>query len=107
MLGTETVAIRQSGGVGPKGDPIAGRTWTVDNCLVAPASTAEQLAIDRTGGTTSVVVTLPITASIDHTCDLGIRGRWYRIIGDAEPFINDEDPELSGYQVTATRAQGA
>jgi hypothetical protein len=105
MLGCQTVTVRQ-GGVDNLNNPITPTTFDVDNCLVSPASTAEQLEIDRTGGTTSVEVFIPLTTGIDHTCDLQINNRWYRVVGDPEPYV-DEDPELSGYQVTATRSQGA
>lgn len=109
MLGTETVTVRKGAGKTAGGDPIPGTSWPVDGCLVDPGGTgsvSEQLDKARTAGLTTVAVTMPITAGIDHTCELKIRDRWYRIVGDAEPFVNDEDPELSGYQVTATRGAG-
>jgi hypothetical protein len=107
MLGDVTVTVRQSGRRDADGNPIPpGAAFTVDNCLVAPVKAAELLAVDRSEGTTTVVVDLPITTGIDHTCELGIRGRWYRILGDPEPYISDEDPEMSGYQVIATRGSG-
>lgn len=106
MLGTDTITVRQSGTRDADGNPITGATFTVDNCLVGPLAAAELLAVDRSEGTTTVVVDLPITAGIDHTCELGFRGRWYRVKGDPEPLINDEDPDLSGYQLRATRSSG-
>jgi hypothetical protein len=106
MLGTEPVRVRRRGGITADGDPTPATEWPVDDCLVDPGALGERLDIDRTAATTTVAVTMPITAGIDHTCELKIRGRWYRIVGDPEPFVNDEDPELSGYQVTATRGAG-
>ena len=107
MLGTQTVMVRQAGRRDADGNPIPPPpSWTVDNCLVGPVTAAELLAVDRTEGTTTVVVDMPITSGIDHTCELGIGDRWYRVLGDPEPYVSDEDPELSGYQVIATRGAG-
>ena len=104
MLGTETVQVRRRGDNGAGGWPSL--PVPVDGCLVNPAGGAEAIGADRTAGTGMVTVTMPITAGIDHSCELQIRGRWYRIVGDVEVYVNDEDPELSGYQLTCRRGAG-
>lgn len=74
----------------------------VDGCEVEPLNGAELVEVTRNGATTAVRVLLPITEGLDGECELQIRGDWFRIVGGAEAFI-DDDPELSGYQLTCTR----
>jgi hypothetical protein len=107
MFGNETVAVRRSGGTDPDGSPLLYTTPVdpVAGCIVEPLSGAELLEVTRNGETGAVRVLLPIIEGLDGECELQIRGDWFRIVGDAEPFI-DDDPELSGYQVTCTRGGG-
>lgn len=104
MLGTETVRVRRRGGTDPDGDPLpAAAPWAVDGCLVEPITGAELLAVAIDGATNVARVFVPLTDGIDNTCEIEIRGRWYRTIGDVVAYVNDEDPELSGYSLTCTR----
>lgn len=104
MFGNETVAVRRRAGTDSDGSPLPYETPVdpVDGCIVEPLGGAELLEVTRTGATGGVRVLLPITEGLDAECELQVRGNWFRIIGGAEPFI-DDDPELSGYQVTCTR----
>lgn len=106
MLGTETVQVRRRGDRTKTNDPApASDPVPVEGCLIAPAGGTETIGTDRTAGTGAVSVTMPLTVGIDHSCELQIRGQWYRIVGDAVAFIN-EDPDLSGYQLTCVRGAG-
>lgn len=104
MSGGETVAVRRRGGTDADGRPLPYTTpvLPVEGCVVEPLTGAELVEVTRTGATSAVRVLLPIVAGLDGECELQIRGVWFRIVGGAEPFI-DDDPELSGYQLTCTR----
>lgn len=112
----ETVGVRRRGGTTAGGDPIpAADMPSVDGCVVEPVDGMELLnssigsrgtsEVARTGATSVVRVLLPITTGLDHLCELNIRGDWYRIVGHPVAYA-DNDPELSGYAVTATRGIG-
>jgi hypothetical protein len=102
----ETVGVRRRGGTTAGGDPIpAEDLQPVDGCVVEPLTGVELIEVTRDGATSAARVLLPITTGLDHLCDLQIRGLWYRIVGDVVAYV-DDDPELSGYQVTATRGVG-
>ena len=49
----------------------------------------------------AVVIDVGINRVPDATKKTG-----YRIVGDVEAYVNDEDPELSGYQLTCRRGAG-
>ena len=104
MFGTETVAVRRRAGTDADGRPLPTTTPVpaIEGCIIEPLDGAEQLEVGRTTATADVRVLLPITAGLDGECELRIRGHWYRIVGGVESFV-DEDPELSGYQVSCTR----
>lgn len=108
MLGTETVhvgadLVRDSDGnmvPGPAG------VGDVEGCQVQPLSAAELVERGRQGTEDAVSVFLPITEGIVSTSLLSVRGKKYQIDGSPQPYIDPEDPELSGYSVTATRRVG-
>lgn len=102
----ETVGVRRRGDTTAGGDPIPAEARpSVEGCIVEPLLGAELIEVTRNGATSAVRVLLPITTGLDHLCELQIRNLWYRIVGDPVAFV-DDDPELSGYQVTATRGGG-
>lgn len=100
----ETVAVRRRGGTDSDGSPLPPTTPVppVAGCEIEPLSGAELLEVTRSGATDAVRVLLPIVTGLDGECELQVRGDWFRIVGGAEPFI-DDDPELSGYYLTCTR----
>ena len=107
MLGTETVhvggdLVRDSNGNTSATTGIG----NVEGCQVQPLSSAELVERGRTGTEDAVQVFLPITEGIDKKSLLTIRGKKYQIDGNPLPYIDDEDPELSGYDITATRRLG-
>lgn len=104
MFGAETIAVRRRGGTDPDGRPLPYTTpmSPVGGCDVEPLTGAELIEVMRTGATSAVRVLLPITTGLDGECELQIRGAWFRIVGGAESFV-DDDPELSGYDLTCTR----
>lgn len=100
----ETIAVRRRSPNDADGRTVAPTTPMdpVDGCEVEPLNGAELVEVTRNGATSAVRVLLPITEGLDGECELQIRGDWFRIVGGAESFI-DDDPELSGYQLTCTR----
>lgn len=100
----ETIAVRRREGTDADGRTLPTTTPVppVDDCIVEPLSGAELVEVTRDGASSAVRVLLPITEGLDGECELQIRGDWFRIVGGTEAFI-DDDPELSGYQVTCTR----
>lgn len=107
FFGSETVAVRRRGGTDADGDSLD-YTYPLDpvkGCDIEPLSGTELLEVTRTGATGAVRVLLPITAGLDAECELQVRGVWYRIVGGAVPFT-DDDPELAGYDLTCTRGGG-
>lgn len=107
MLGTETVIVggdfvRDEDGRVTQAVGIG----AVDNCQVQPMSAKELVDRGRDGDEDAVSVFLPITAGLDRTSTLTVRGVTYSIDGNPQPYVNPEDPDLSGYSVTATRRAG-
>lgn len=100
----ETIAVRRRSPNDADGRTVAPTTPVppVDGCEVEPLTGTELLEVTRSGATSAVRVLLPIVAGLDGECELQIRGQWFRIVGGAVAFI-DDDPALSGYQVTCTR----
>lgn len=104
--GFETVGVRRRGGLTAGGEPLPVVAMDpVDGCVVEPLDGAELVDVHRTGATAVIRVLMPVTTGLDHLCELQVRGLWYRIVGDVVAY-DDDDPELSGYHVTATRGIG-
>lgn len=111
MLGTETVTV--AGDLVRDDDnnmvPAPG-LGKVDGCCVFPLSTSELIERGRSGTADVIRVTLPITEGIDSTSILVLSDRAgdlrYQVDGNPAPYINPDDPELSGYDITATRRVG-
>ncbi|AMS03648.1 head-to-tail stopper [Gordonia phage Ayotoya] len=106
MLGRETVRLRLPAGTTPDGDPLPiAVPVEVESCLVEVLGGADLVELGRDGATGGVRVYMPITSGVTAQHDVEVRGRWYEIVGDPEPNLND-DPELSGYVLTCTRGEG-
>ena len=107
MLGTETVTV--SGDMVRDEDgrvtPGAG-IGPVEGCQVQPLSTAELVERGRSSTDDAVRVLLPITEGIDRGTVLIIRGKRYQVDGNPQPHIDPEDPDLSGYDIEASRRVG-
>ncbi|AZV00738.1 hypothetical protein SEA_KIKO_10 [Gordonia phage Kiko] len=111
MLGTETVTFTSEVEYDENNDPVAGtgQPRSVDGCLVEPLDGADTTARDRSGTVSRLRIFVPVTSGITGDTaivSVGTRGGPYRIEGDPQPDINDEDPELSGYVIVATSAKG-
>lgn len=115
MLGTETVVTAPAPQFDDNNDPVpgSGAEQTIDGCLVEPlntiGNTADITAADRSGTVSRIRVHMPtITAGVAAEKVFTITGRpgRFRVIGDPVPYIDDEDPELSGYAVTAESVKG-
>ncbi|QOC55872.1 head-to-tail stopper [Gordonia phage DirtyBoi] len=111
MLGSETATFSSEVEYDGNNDPIAGtgQPWTVEGCHVEPLDGTDITAQDRSGTATRLKVFIPVTSGISGDTvitSIGSRGGPYRIEGDPQPFIDDEDPELSGYAVIARSAKG-
>ena len=107
MLGTETVVVEGDfvRGTDGKVTKTAG-LGPVDNCQVQPATTKELVDRGREGTEDAVRVFLPITSGLNRNKVLVVRGARYSIDGNPQPYIDPEDPELSGYDVFAITAAG-
>ncbi|QKY80010.1 head-to-tail stopper [Gordonia phage Doggs] len=111
MLGTETVGLDSETEFDADNNPIPG-TGTpkpIDGCLVEPLqplASGESVERDRSGTVSRVKVLMPITAGVSGDSRLVVRGDPYLVSGDPIPFVHDEDPELSGYEVIAVSAKG-
>jgi hypothetical protein len=107
MLGTETVHV--GGDLVRDGDgnmtPTTG-IGDVKGCQVQPLSATELVERGRAGTEDAVQVLLPITEGITSKSLLAIRGKKYQVDGNPQPYIDPEDPDLSGYDITATRRAG-
>ncbi|WP_044506226.1 hypothetical protein [Gordonia sp. KTR9] len=107
MLGDETVHARTSAGIDTRGREVpAGPEWPIENCSVFPLGGTELFDATRDGATSAVRVLAPITGGLTGDHELKVRGSWYRIVGDAIAYVDAEDPELSGYDLTCTRGRG-
>ncbi len=107
MLGAETVQIRTAAGVDDDGWATpAGTPADVEGALIEPLGGAELLEATRTGATSALRVFLPVIDGITAADEVKVRGLWYRIVGDPVAYVNDEDPDLSGYVLTCTRGEG-
>ncbi|QMU22506.1 hypothetical protein [Gordonia rubripertincta] len=111
MLGTETVGVGSEVEFDSNNDPIPG-TGTpkpIAGCLVEPMdplTSSETVDRDRSGTVSRVKVLLPITSGVTGDTRLVVRGEPYLVLGDPIPYVDDEDPELSGYEVIAVSAKG-
>lgn len=107
MLGVEEVGVvgalvRDGDGkvaASPNGTPVSG-------CLVTPLSSTEIVDRGREATDDLVRVQLPITTGITRDSILVVRGHRYQIEGDPTPFIAEDDPDLSGYDVIGYRRRG-
>ena len=108
MLGSETVIVGAEVEYDDNNDPIPGSgSLTVEGCGVFPMDGADFANASRSGTTTRVRVLLPITTGVSGDSVLTVRGvAGFRVEGDPVPYIDDEDPELSGYDIEATRREG-
>lgn len=107
MLGSETVVLTGEVRRDSDNNPTPGSgSLTVDGCLVETMSVSETAESDRDSRVTVIRVFLPITDGVDGRTAVTVRGRTYRVDADPEPYIDDDDPELSGYVLTARRAKG-
>lgn len=107
MLGTETVYVGGDLVRDSNNNTVAtAGIGDVEGCQVQPLSSAELVERGRTGTEDAVQVFLPVTDGINSTSLLTIRGKKYQIDGNPQPYIDPEDPELSGYDITATRRLG-
>lgn len=109
MLGTETVGVLTEAGRDEDGRVLASMPadpTLVDGCHVSPRTSAELIEAGRSPAEDVVRVLLPITAGLTRWSVLVVRGRQYQLDGDPTPHINDDDPELSGYDVEATYRVG-
>ena len=107
MLGTETVVVagdyvRDEDGKVTLGTGIG----LVDGCAVFPLTTTELIERGRTSTDDGVRVLLPITSGIDRGSVLVVRGERYQVDGTPVAYIDPEDPELSGYDISAYRRAG-
>lgn len=111
MLGTETVRVENETELDADNDPVPGTgvPKSVEGCLVEPLqplASGESVERDRSGTVARVKVLMPITSGVSGDSRLVIRGNPYLVSGDPIPFVDDEDPELSGYEVIAVSAKG-
>lgn len=107
MLGGERVLVLGDTTLDADNNPIPGSgEEIVDGCLVSPMSATELREVGRDGDQDVVRVQLPITSGVTATTRLKVRGLLYRVDGTVQPFLAEDDPELSGYDLTATRTSG-
>lgn len=107
MLGTETVIVTGDFVRDEDGHVTAGTgIGPVDGCQVQPLTTAELVERGRSSTTDAIRVLLPITTGLDRGSVIVARGRRYQVDGNPIPYLDPEDPELSGYDITATRRAG-
>ena len=109
MIGTETIEIvAEPGGRDEDGKVLAGSAQkvTVEGCHVSPRTASELVAAGRESTEDVVRVLLPITAGLTRWSVLVVRGKRYQLDGEPTPFISDDDPDLSGYDVEATYRAG-
>ncbi|MDL9938686.1 hypothetical protein QSJ18_18220 [Gordonia sp. ABSL1-1] len=107
MLGTETVTIGGDFTRDDDGRLVASvGLGAVDGCQVQPMSADELVARGRQGTEDAIRVFIPVTTGIDNNSTLIVRGNPYRVDGNPQAYIDPDDPELSGYDITATRAAG-
>lgn len=116
MLGSETCILAGRVHYDDSNDPVPGTELPVEvhGCYVEPLGVdgprrSDVIERDRSGTTTRLRVFIPVTSGV--TGDTVIteivgRGGPYRVEGNPQPFIDDEDPELSGYIVTVFAARG-
>lgn len=111
MLGSETCVLAGETEYDADNRPVpdTGATKTVHGCHVEPMDGADTTASDRSGTSTRLRVFIPLTSGVTgDTVITSISGRGgpFAIEGDPQPFVDDEDPELSGYVVVAYSAKG-
>ncbi|AZF93586.1 hypothetical protein SEA_EYES_9 [Gordonia phage Eyes] len=111
MLGTETVVLAGEIEYDADNNPVpdTGMPKTVEGCTVEPLDGADTTASDRSGTSTRLRVFIPLTSGVSGDTvitSIGGRGGPFEIEGDPQPFIDVEDPELSGYVVIAYSAKG-
>ncbi|UAJ16186.1 head-to-tail stopper [Gordonia phage Malibo] len=107
MLGTETVTVTGDFVRDDDGKVTAGTgVGPVEGCQVQPLTSQELVERGRSATDDAVRVLLPITEGIDRGSVLVVRGKRYQVDGNPIAYIDPEDPELSGYDVEASRRVG-
>lgn len=109
MLGTETVIVGRERDRDEDGKPATGPTTgigPVAGCVVSQLRSSELVEAGRNPTDDVVRVFLPITEGIDADTVLTVRDKPYQVDGNPEPYIDPEDPELSGYDLEATHRAG-
>lgn len=107
MIGTETVIVTgdyvrdEDGHVTTTAGSV-----TVAGCQVQPMTSTELVERGRSSTADVVRVLMPITAGIDRNRVIVARGNRYQVDGNPIAYVDPEDPELSGYDITATRRVG-
>lgn len=91
------------------GNPVI--TWTepvsVDNVLIAPASTDDMEAARVNGYTLALTLHFPKTwtASLQG-CRITVGGEVYRVVGDPHPYMDENTPTDWNRPVNVERADG-
>jgi hypothetical protein len=107
MLGTETVIVagdfvRDADGKVTPGTGIG----AVAGCQVQPLTSSELVERGRSATDDAVRVLMPITTGVDRGSVLIVRGKRYQVDGNPIAYIDPDDPDLSGYDIEASRRAG-
>lgn len=110
IRGRQAVVVRRvQSGTDEMGDPVFTETEeTVANVLAAPSSTDE---MDETNRAFGVVCEMTFHFPKSYTASLeGCRVRWggreYRVIGDPQPYMDENTPTPWNRAAKAVRADG-
>ncbi|OBC12180.1 hypothetical protein A5788_22345 [Gordonia sp. 852002-50816_SCH5313054-c] len=107
MLGTETVIVTGDFVRDEDGNVTSGTgIGPVKRCQVQPLTSQELVERGRSATDDAVRVLLPITEGISRDSVLIVRGERYQVDGNPQPYIDPDDPEMSGYDIEATRRAG-
>lgn len=109
MSAGETVTVRPGTTLDSKRDPVpaSGTTFDIEGCVIEPLGSEEVGEVGRRIKVTRIRIFSPgpISRPITATDVVEARGVQWAIDGHADDWV-DEDPELAGPVITASRGEG-
>lgn len=109
MSAGETVWIKPGTRLDDDQNPIpaTGSEFDIEGCEIEPLGSDESEDVGRSGTVTRIRIFAPgpVSRAITATDVVEARGETWRIDGEPDVWI-DDDPELSGPVITASRRLG-